>query len=63
MASPIPSGRTASVSAWDDSRETLAAAKDQTPTVICQRLAAKLEEFQVGAQADDTAVVAMRFNG
>jgi serine phosphatase RsbU (regulator of sigma subunit) len=44
-------------------RETLAEAKDETPTVICQRLAARLEEFQVGAQADDTAVVAMRFNG
>jgi len=37
--------------------------KDETPTVIRQRLAATLESFQVGEQADDTAAVFMRFTG
>jgi hypothetical protein len=31
--------------------------------VIRERLVAALEEFQVGAQADDTAIVIMRFTG
>ncbi len=34
---------------------------DQTPAVVRQRLAATLEGFQVGEQADDTAAVFMRF--
>ncbi len=36
---------------------------DEKPTVIRQRLAATLEGFQVGEQADDTAAVFMRFTG
>jgi PAS domain S-box-containing protein len=36
---------------------------DERPTVIRQRLAASLEGFQVGEQADDTAAVFMRFTG
>jgi len=37
--------------------------KDEPPTAIRQRLAATLESFQVGEQADDTAAVFMRFTG
>ena len=36
---------------------------EERPSVIRQRLAAALEGFQVGAQADDTAAVFMRFTG
>ncbi len=36
---------------------------DERPTVVRQRLAAMLEGFQVGEQADDTAAVIMRFTG
>ncbi|HEY4426591.1 MAG TPA: SpoIIE family protein phosphatase [Solirubrobacteraceae bacterium] len=35
----------------------------EPPTVIRERLVAAIEEFQVGARADDTAIVIMRFNG
>jgi PAS domain S-box-containing protein len=44
-------------------RETLGALGDATPSALCDGLAAALEEFQVGAQADDTAIVIMRFTG
>ena len=43
--------------------ELLDEVKDENPTVIRQRLAAMLESFQVGEQADDTAAVFMRFTG
>jgi PAS domain S-box-containing protein len=36
---------------------------DRSPRVIRQRLLEALEDFQVGAQADDTAIVVMRFQG
>ncbi|MHB8233819.1 MAG: SpoIIE family protein phosphatase [Solirubrobacteraceae bacterium] len=43
---------------------TLAAADDdETPVSLRTRLVQALDEFQVGAQADDTAVVIMRFAG
>jgi serine phosphatase RsbU (regulator of sigma subunit) len=44
-------------------QELLAEVKDDTPLAIRRRLVAALEDFQVGAQADDTAVVLMRFTG
>jgi serine phosphatase RsbU (regulator of sigma subunit) len=44
-------------------RDLLDEVKDETPTAIGQRLAARLESFQVGEQADDTAAVFMRFTG
>jgi PAS domain S-box-containing protein len=44
-------------------RQTLAGLGDATPSALCDGLAAALEEFQVGAQADDTAIVIMRFTG
>jgi serine phosphatase RsbU (regulator of sigma subunit) len=44
-------------------KEILADAQNESPTVIRERLVAGLEEFQVGAQADDTAIVIMRFTG
>ncbi len=44
-------------------RAILDEVKDEEPTVIRQRLAATLEGFQVGEQADDTAAVFMRFTG
>jgi PAS domain S-box-containing protein len=44
-------------------RAVLAEASGLAPSEIAARLAAALDEFQVGAQADDTAVVIMRFNG
>ncbi|HUA73666.1 MAG TPA: SpoIIE family protein phosphatase [Solirubrobacteraceae bacterium] len=44
-------------------RETLAAAQGLAPAQITARLVQALDEFQVGAQADDTAVVMMRFTG
>jgi len=37
--------------------------RGSSPTAIRERLIAELEGFQVGAQADDTAMVAMRFTG
>jgi PAS domain S-box-containing protein len=47
----------------DRLKETLAAAKNETPTQIRDRVVGALEEFQVGLQADDTALVAMRYTG
>jgi PAS domain S-box-containing protein len=44
-------------------KEILADAQNDSPTAIRERLVAGLEEFQVGAQADDTAIVIMRFTG
>jgi PAS domain S-box-containing protein len=43
--------------------DSLAGVGADSPLAIRERLAAKLDEFQVGPQADDTAVVVMRFNG
>ncbi|MCW3067919.1 MAG: domain S-box protein [Solirubrobacterales bacterium] len=43
--------------------EILQATQNESPTVIRERLVAALEDFQVGAQADDTAIVIMRFTG
>jgi PAS domain S-box-containing protein len=34
-----------------------------TPEAICEHVASALEDFQVGPQADDTAMIAMRFAG
>jgi PAS domain S-box-containing protein len=44
-------------------RQTLHDARDQPPVVVRQRISAALESFQVGPQADDTAIVVMRFTG
>jgi PAS domain S-box-containing protein len=44
-------------------KEILAHTQNESPMVIRERLVAALEEFQVGAQADDTAIVIMRFTG
>jgi serine phosphatase RsbU (regulator of sigma subunit) len=44
-------------------KEILARLQNESPMVIRERLVAALEEFQVGAQADDTAIVIMRFTG
>jgi sigma-B regulation protein RsbU (phosphoserine phosphatase) len=44
-------------------KEILAQAQNESPMVIRARLVAALEQFQVGAQADDTAIVIMRFTG
>ncbi len=41
-------------------RELLMNARRESPAVIRERLVAALEQFQVGAQADDTALVVMR---
>jgi PAS domain S-box-containing protein len=41
----------------------LGQARGLEPAAIAARLVAALDEFQVGAQADDTAVVIMRFSG
>lgn len=43
-------------------RESLSAAKDAAPAALRARLVQALDGFQVGAQADDTAVVIMRFS-
>jgi PAS domain S-box-containing protein len=43
--------------------QTLVRLADLAPDPLCNGLAAALEEFQVGAQADDTAIVIMRFTG
>ena len=42
-------------------QEILADAQNDSPMRIRDRLLAALEDFQVGAQADDTAIVIMRF--
>jgi PAS domain S-box-containing protein len=42
-------------------RETLAGAGDAAPAALRTRVVQALDEFQVGAQADDTALVIMRF--
>lgn len=44
-------------------QELLGNVRDEPPTDIRNRLAEALETFQVGAQADDTAAVFMRFTG
>jgi PAS domain S-box-containing protein len=44
-------------------RASLASAADAAPAELRVRLVQALDEFQVGAQADDTAVVIMRFHG
>jgi serine phosphatase RsbU (regulator of sigma subunit) len=44
-------------------RELLAEVRELSPAAIRERLIAELERFQVGAQADDTALVAMRRTG
>jgi PAS domain S-box-containing protein len=41
--------------------ELLASLNGEAPGTVRGRLAAALDEFQVGAQADDTAIVVMRF--
>jgi PAS domain S-box-containing protein len=41
----------------------LAAASDHAPAALRTHLLSMLDEFQVGEQADDTAVVIMRFTG
>jgi len=43
-------------------RASLQAAKDAAPAALRAHLVQALDEFQVGAQADDTAVVVMRFS-
>jgi serine phosphatase RsbU (regulator of sigma subunit) len=44
-------------------KEILAATQNESAMLIRERLVAGLDEFQVGAQADDTAIVIMRFTG
>jgi PAS domain S-box-containing protein len=44
-------------------RQVLDDVRDQPPSVIQRQVQAALEDFQVGPQADDTAIVVMRFNG
>jgi serine phosphatase RsbU (regulator of sigma subunit) len=44
-------------------KEILQASMNDSPTVIRGRLLDALERFQVGPQADDTAIVIMRFTG
>jgi PAS domain S-box-containing protein len=44
-------------------RQTLADVRDRSPAAIRQCLSEALEDFQVGAQADDTAILVMRFTG
>jgi PAS domain S-box-containing protein len=44
-------------------RELLGAVSSGSPAAIRERLVAELERFQVGAQADDTALVVMRHTG
>jgi PAS domain S-box-containing protein len=43
--------------------QALEGVRDQPPGIIRQRLSRALEDFQVGPQADDTAIVVMRFTG
>ena len=49
---------------WGTERlqETLSEVRELAPPEIKDRLVAAIDEFQVGAQADDTAVVIMRFS-
>jgi PAS domain S-box-containing protein len=47
----------------DRLRRTLAGMGGAPPSAVRQRLVDALEEFQVGAQADDTALVVMRYVG
>ncbi|HST32442.1 MAG TPA: SpoIIE family protein phosphatase, partial [Solirubrobacteraceae bacterium] len=47
----------------DRLQAALAAARGLAPAEIAARLVGALDEFQVGAQADDTAVVIMRYSG
>jgi PAS domain S-box-containing protein len=42
-------------------KEALTGAQNETPMGIRTRLTTALEDFQVGAQADDTAIVVMRY--
>jgi PAS domain S-box-containing protein len=44
-------------------RAALAPLRDRSPQAVCQGLADALEAFQVGSQADDTAIIVMRFIG
>jgi PAS domain S-box-containing protein len=44
-------------------REILADVPGEEPMEIRQRLVAALEDFQVGSQTDDTALVVMRYSG
>jgi serine phosphatase RsbU (regulator of sigma subunit) len=44
-------------------QDTLFAARNESPSAIRERLQGALDGFQVGPQADDTAVVIMRFSG
>jgi sigma-B regulation protein RsbU (phosphoserine phosphatase) len=44
-------------------QKILAELPDHAPRAIARELEAALDDFQVGPQADDTAVVAMRFTG
>jgi PAS domain S-box-containing protein len=44
-------------------RSVLSEARQCSPAVVCERVASALEAFQVGPQADDTAMVVMRFVG
>jgi PAS domain S-box-containing protein len=50
---------------WGTDRleQTLAERPDDAPELVRRRLAQALEEFQVGPQADDTAIVVMRYAG
>jgi serine phosphatase RsbU (regulator of sigma subunit) len=50
---------------WGSARlqQTLAGVRSLAPAAIKERVVTALDEFQVGAQADDTAVVIMRFTG
>ncbi len=43
--------------------DVLSDARHEAPAELAHRLAAALEEFQTGEQADDTAVVFLRFTG
>jgi PAS domain S-box-containing protein len=44
-------------------RSVLEEVRDESPATIRRHVMQALESFQVGSQADDTAIVAMRFNG
>jgi PAS domain S-box-containing protein len=44
-------------------QEILTRVQNESPMAIRDRLVAALEDFQVGAQTDDTAIVIMRFTG
>ncbi|HEY4824442.1 MAG TPA: PP2C family protein-serine/threonine phosphatase, partial [Solirubrobacteraceae bacterium] len=47
----------------DRLRAALSDARGRAPSEIGARLVTALDEFQVGPQADDTAVVIMRYSG